>query len=114
MNIGIFVWICAAILAIIYGIYRGLEIFADAAERECAKGDGSEGQIHGDDHAAVHDMPCAADTYSLCTEQAGGRAAHSCAGDERRRAVHGYGEAHVAADGGRDIGYGTGNERRML
>lgn len=33
MNIGIFVWICAAILAIIYGIYRGLEIFADAAER---------------------------------------------------------------------------------
>lgn len=37
MNIGIFVWICAAILAIIYGIYRVLEIFADAAERECAK-----------------------------------------------------------------------------
>ena len=37
MNIGIFVWICAAILAIIYGIYRGREIFADVAERECAK-----------------------------------------------------------------------------
>ena len=37
MNIGIFVWICAAILAIIYGVYRALEIFAETAERECAK-----------------------------------------------------------------------------
>ena len=37
MNIGVFVLICAAIMAIIYGIYRGLEIFAEAAERECAK-----------------------------------------------------------------------------
>lgn len=37
MNIGVFVWICAAILAVIYGIYRGLEMFAAAAERECAK-----------------------------------------------------------------------------
>ena len=37
MNIGVIVLIYAAILAIIYGIYRGLEMFADAAERECAK-----------------------------------------------------------------------------
>lgn len=37
MNIGIFAWCVMAVLGIIYGMYRAVEIFAEAAERECAK-----------------------------------------------------------------------------
>ena len=37
MNIGIFAFCFMAVLGIIAGIYRAMEIFAETAERECAK-----------------------------------------------------------------------------